>query len=108
MPSPCTPADLFARLSELGIVTRTLEHPPVFTVEQVMQATQLGNRRFPAGITRFLIPGRVLNLNADLAVLRSDQSLPEKNRWLHAMLQERQQAGAIRYYGEPVYLLDDY
>ena len=29
-----TPADLFARLESLGIATRTLEHPPVFTVEE--------------------------------------------------------------------------
>lgn len=29
-----TPEELFARLAELGIETRTVRHPPVFTVEE--------------------------------------------------------------------------
>lgn len=32
--SPADEAALFARLSQLGIATRTVEHPPVFTVEE--------------------------------------------------------------------------
>lgn len=32
--APCTCARLLARLSELGIEHRTMEHPPIFTVEQ--------------------------------------------------------------------------
>ncbi len=31
---PATPADLFARLAALGIETSTIEHPPLFTVEE--------------------------------------------------------------------------
>ena len=31
---PATPADLFACLERLGIATTTVEHPPLFTVEQ--------------------------------------------------------------------------
>ncbi|MCP4421727.1 MAG: ParB N-terminal domain-containing protein [Chloroflexi bacterium] len=80
---------------------------PEYTVNQVMQATLSSGRLFPAGITRFLIPGRILRLNADLSVLKSDRSLREKNRWLHEMLLEKQGKGDIRYYGEPVYLLDE-
>jgi phosphoglycerate dehydrogenase-like enzyme len=80
---------------------------PVFTPDQVMLATQLGNRHFPAGITRFLVPGRILRINVALERLKSGSSLQEKNRWLHEMLLKRQGAGAIRYYGEPVYILDD-
>jgi phosphoglycerate dehydrogenase-like enzyme len=78
---------------------------PEYSVVQVIQATQ--GRFFPAGITRFIIPGRVLRLNADLDVLKSDLSLGEKNRWLHELLLEKQAQGTIRYYQEPVYLLDD-
>jgi hypothetical protein len=80
---------------------------PVFSPDQVMQATQSGNKHFPAGITRFLVPGRILRLNIALETLMSERSLQEKNRWLHEMLLRRQGAGAIRYYGEPVYILDD-
>ncbi len=33
-PAPWTPDRLLAYLDELGIATRTLQHPPVFTVEE--------------------------------------------------------------------------
>lgn len=33
-PRPATPEDLFAFLESLGIATRTVTHPPVFTVEE--------------------------------------------------------------------------
>jgi hypothetical protein len=80
---------------------------PEYTVNQVMAATLSSGRLFPAGITRFIIPGRILRLNADLAMLKSDKSLREKNRWLHELLVEKQGKGGIRFYGEPVYLLDE-
>jgi len=81
---------------------------PEYTVEQVIQTTLQSGRYFPAGITRFLIPGRILRLNADLSILRSQQkTLHEKNRWLHEELLARQAKGGIRFYGEPVYLLDE-
>lgn len=81
---------------------------PEYTVEQVIQTTLGSGRFFPAGITRFLIPGRILRLNADLKILRStEMTLAQKNRWLHEMLVQRQARGGIRFYGEPVYLLDE-
>ncbi len=80
---------------------------PEYTVSQVMNVT-LSGRYFPAGITRFLIPGRILRLNADLSVLKSkEMSLTEKNKWLTQFLDGKLQRNAIRYYGEPVYLLDE-
>lgn len=115
---------LTAAYIEAGEVERTLENElimlktmypemtavvifPEYTVNQVMQATLSSGRYFPAGITRFIIPGRILRLNADLAMLKSDKSLREKNRWLHNLLVEKQMRGEIRYYAEPVYLLDE-
>jgi len=79
---------------------------PVYSVEQVIQLAQAG-RRLPAGITRFIVPGRILRVNLDLEVLRADQSLREKNRWLHEQLLDKQRNGRIRFYAEPVYLLDE-
>lgn len=35
--APATPAELFARLDALGIPHRTVQHPPVFTVEEAKQ-----------------------------------------------------------------------
>ncbi len=79
---------------------------PAYSVAQVMQVT-ISGRYFPAGITRFVIPGRILRLNADLSVLRSDKPLHEKNRWLNQLLEEKLRQNAIRFYREPVYLLDE-
>ena len=80
---------------------------PEYTVGQVMQVT-LGGRYFPAGITRFLIPGRILRVNADLDILKSQQmSLNEKNRWLRRHLEEKMEGNHIRFYSESIYLLDE-
>jgi D-3-phosphoglycerate dehydrogenase len=79
---------------------------PQFTVEQVLLAAGSG-RLLPAGVTRFLIPGRVLRLDIPLAMLADDRSLDEKNRWLQDYLTEKERKGKIRYYREPVYLLDE-
>lgn len=79
---------------------------PQFTVEQVVLAAGSG-RLLPAGVTRFLIPGRVLRLDIPLELLASDKTLDEKNRWLAEYLSEKERKGKIRYYREPVYLLDE-
>ncbi len=79
---------------------------PEYTVEQVLQIARAG-RVLPAGITRFIIPDRVLRLNADLNYLKSDNSLTKKNRWLYNLVLEKLDKGEVRYYQEPVYLLDE-
>ncbi len=106
-----------------GIVSRTLEtdldillatYPrlaalvefPQFTVEQVLVAASVGSL-LPAGVTRFIVPGRVLRLDISLELLLADSPLAEKNRWLRGHLAEKERLGRIRYYREPVYLLDE-
>ncbi|MEN8171454.1 MAG: NAD(P)-dependent oxidoreductase [Chloroflexota bacterium] len=79
---------------------------PIYSVKQVIQIAQAG-RRLPAGITRFIAPGRILRVNFDMEILRDTKTLREKNRWLHEQLLEKQQNGQIRYYAEPLYLLDE-
>lgn len=106
-----------------GLVSRTLERDvrrleswypdmtllveyPEFTVEQVLLAARSGTL-LPAGVTRFIVPGRVLHLDVPLELLTSDRPLEDKNRWLHDYLTEKERAGKIRYYREPVYILDE-
>lgn len=86
-------------------MTALVEYPQ-FTVEQVLLAAGSG-RLLPAGVTRFLIPGRVLRLDIPLEMLSAEQTLQEKNRWLAEYLAEKERKGKIRYYREPVYLLDE-
>jgi hypothetical protein len=79
---------------------------PEYTVEQVLQIARAG-RVLPAGITRFIVPGRALRVNIDLARLKADESLSEKNRWLYDDIVEKFGNSRVRYYQEPVYLLDE-
>ena len=51
---PATRQDLFARLAELGIETRTLEHEAVFTVAQSSQLERELARELPGGHTKNL------------------------------------------------------
>ena len=79
---------------------------PHYSVEQVLLAARSG-QLLPAGVTRFIVPGRVLHLDVDLEWLASDTPIADKNRELHEQLQIRHHRGEIRYYREPVYLLDE-
>lgn len=92
-------------LNEFGDLAAVVVFPE-YTVEQVLQIARAG-RQLPAGITRFIIPGRVLRLNADLAFLKAGDSLADKNRQLYQLVVEKLSTSQVRYYQEPVYLLDE-
>lgn len=77
-----------------------------YTIKQVLQMAQAG-MIFPAGITRFIIPKRVLRLNIPLTELKSDKSLRQKNKWLHKFIVDKISQNKFRLYEESVYLLDD-
>ncbi len=99
-------SDLARLKSEYNDLTALVVFPE-YTVGQVMQVT-LSGRYFPAGITRFLIPGRILRVNAELEILKSkSMSLSEKNRWLRRHLEEKVQGNHVRFYSESIYLLDE-
>lgn len=85
-------------------LTMTVTFRPLDTKE-VLQAAAHGHP-MPAGVTRFVIPGRILRLNLSLEDLRRPGSLEEKNVWLQAWLHERMARASVRYYQEPVVLLD--
>lgn len=79
---------------------------PQFTPATVFEnASQ--DRLLPAGLTRFVIPGRILRLNADLARLKSDEPLIAKRAWLNQYLADKLARSRLRYYQEPVILLDE-
>jgi hypothetical protein len=79
---------------------------PQFAPEIVLQiATK--QRLLPAGITRFVIPGRILRLNAPLSILASNDSIAKKREWLDGVIHAKLTERAMRYYAEPVVLLDE-
>lgn len=115
--------DLVAAYTEIGVITRTLnteqrvlkaEVPdisllvifPQFTLLEVLEAAIAGDL-LPAGITRFVIPGRILRLHAQLEELKADKPLARKNAWLNKMLADKLSRRRVRFYQEPVVLLDE-
>ena len=74
--------------------------------EQVRAIAGAGDR-LPSGITRFLVPRRVLGFNLPLSFLERNIPLPEKRRRLEALVAERFDSGCVRYYAEPAFVFDD-
>jgi hypothetical protein len=79
---------------------------PQFRPEEVFEIAGRG-QQLPAGLTRFLIPGRVLRLNADLQRLKRPEPLAAKRAWLNEILADKLARSRLRYYQEPVVLLDE-
>lgn len=79
---------------------------PQFQPETVFDVASRGEY-LPAGLTRFLIPGRILRLNADLEQLKKDEPLVAKRAWFNQFLADKLARSRLRYYQEPVILLDE-
>ena len=79
---------------------------PAFTPDTVLRVAEQG-RLLPAGITRFVIPGRILRLNAPLEPIVSDVPLSAKTEWLNELVSEKLADRHVRYYEEPVMILDE-
>ncbi|MCI0691630.1 hypothetical protein L0337_06430 [candidate division KSB1 bacterium] len=79
---------------------------PPFAKSEVVQLVT-DNLKLPTGLTRHSIPGRVLRVNIQLDVLRSDLSLEDKNEWLEAFVRMRVQERHVRFYPESVFIFDD-
>ena len=79
---------------------------PTLNVDDVMRAA-VGDDLLPAGMTRFLIPGRALRLNFDLSVLESEGTTPDKQRRLDELIERRSRDGRVRRYDETVFIYDD-
>lgn len=80
---------------------------PRYTVHDILNFGRSGVC-VPPGITRCIIPGRILRVNLDLNLLASRVlTLEQKNALLHEYIHARLQRQPLRYYEEPVYILED-
>jgi D-3-phosphoglycerate dehydrogenase len=96
----------FGRLLGLHPNLRALVVFPQFTPETVFGVAARGEL-MPAGLTRFIIPGRILRLNLELEQLRRAEPLAAKRAWFEQFLADKLSRSKLRYYQEPVILLDD-
>ncbi|RIK42937.1 MAG: hypothetical protein DCC55_07245 [Chloroflexi bacterium] len=79
---------------------------PQFALEIIMRQVAHG-RLLPAGITRFVTPGRILRLNVPLSILASAEPISHKRAWLDRLVESKLTSRSVRYYQEPVILLDE-
>lgn len=78
---------------------------PRYTKLDLLELTHAGGI-VPAGITRHIIPGRVLRLNVPLRQLR-EGTVAAQQTWFAAWVAERIAAGRARLYNEPTWLFDE-
>lgn len=97
--------DLAAATEEVTDLQVLVRHPAV-TVEQVLLAART-DHLLPAGVTRFVVPGRVLHVDVDLAWLREDRPRATKEAELHDRVHALVRRGRVRSYREPVHVLDE-
>jgi hypothetical protein len=79
---------------------------PHFTKKEISSIARL-KQKLPAGITRHLIPKRVLRFNLPLWVLSRDLPTEELNRRLVEMILSRIRDGRIRFYSESTFSFDE-
>ncbi|MBU1165261.1 hypothetical protein KKA15_06955 [Patescibacteria group bacterium] len=74
---------------------------------KIISAVSNKKLTLPAGITRHIINSRVLNVDFDLKILKSHIEIEEKNKLLKNLVTKRLQDRKIRYYNEPIIILND-
>ncbi len=79
---------------------------PVFKKEEVIDLISRGIL-FPFGVTRFVIPQRILGLEVSCSVLGDNAPLSEKNLFLKELLSYRIKSKKAKFYQESVFLFNE-
>jgi len=98
--------DYFEQLLPLYDDASALIVFPRYAPSEIMELARQG-AYLPTGITRHVIPGRVLRLNFPISVLADNRPLHEKNAWLQDWLRTKLVKQEVRYYQESTYLFDE-
>jgi hypothetical protein len=65
------------------------------------------SQKLPAGVSRHLIPNRVLKIKYDIENLMSDKRIADKNSELMELIEYKIQNKKVRLYREPVFIFDE-
>lgn len=79
---------------------------PDFEKEHIVKIAML-SQKLPAGITRHLIPNRVLHIKYEIENLKSDENLDKRNDELSKLIKQKIQMKKVRLYKEPVLIFDE-
>ncbi|MFH0951611.1 MAG: ParB N-terminal domain-containing protein [Patescibacteria group bacterium] len=77
-----------------------------FSKKEVVKLVK-NNLVLPSGLTRHLIPERVLKLNVPLSILKSNRTLSKKNHWLVKFIENKVNNNQVRLYPESTYIFDE-
>ena len=79
---------------------------PTFGKEEILAMASRGIL-LPVGVTRFIVPQRILRVDISNEVLASDVSLEEKNLFLSELIRYRLENKKMRLYQEPILFLNE-
>ncbi len=80
---------------------------PRFTKDDIKKVFQSG-LKVPAGITRHIVPCRVLGINLDLnLLLDKNDTIEMKNKYMKDYIHNKLSKGKIRFYDEPLFVMDN-
>ncbi|MCI0448930.1 MAG: hypothetical protein L0Y79_03975 [Chlorobi bacterium] len=79
---------------------------PSFTKEHIVKISNL-KQKLPAGITRHLIPNRVLHIKLLIDSLITDQNLEHRNNELEKFIKYKIDTKKVRLYKEPILVFDE-
>ncbi|MBU4299520.1 ParB N-terminal domain-containing protein [Patescibacteria group bacterium] len=79
---------------------------PDYEKKDILELALIGVK-LPAGITRHIIPNRVLGLDIKLSLLKNNSSLNQKNKMLRKIIAQKTKEKRIRFYPESVFIFDE-
>jgi hypothetical protein len=79
---------------------------PRFRKRHILEISRLA-QKLPAGITRHLIPNRVLHIKYDLKLLKGRDDLKKRNLELRNIIREKIAQKKVRVYKEPIIIFDE-
>jgi hypothetical protein len=86
-------------------VAAVIIYPP-FRPAEILELARNG-AKLPTGITRHVIPRRVLRINIPLDFLAATTPVAEKNAWLQDWIRQKLRNKEVRFYEEPTFLFDE-
>lgn len=102
----CLESDIDTLKKEYKDLTALVSFPH-YTAHDILEFGLQG-QRVPPGITRCIVPGRVLRVNVDLTLLESSVlTLEQKNARLREYIHARLVRQPLRYYEESIYIFED-
>jgi hypothetical protein len=79
---------------------------PMFPKQQIVKIAANENK-VPAGITRHLLPNRVLRIKFEIEKLMTDENLDGRNKELDLLIRQKAESKKVRLYKEPLLIFDE-